>query len=164
MQASWRRKLRKRRSVNLVMWQLLRLLGGVSGVLTSLVGGGAIAYLLVVPVYRGTGCVMLPDQPTVCQATYATLLNGADPGTRGALVVAAALLLAVGTSAVWHAHAHHQWARGALYASTGALTLWTLYPWLVPGPALLPSVALALVACAASVTSASHLSQGTARR
>lgn len=150
--------------MNHVMRQLLRLLEGVSGVLTSLVGGGAIAYLLLVPVYRGTGCVMLPDQPTVCQAAYATLLNGADPGTRGALAVVAALLLAVGTSAVWHAHVRQPWARGALYASTGALTLWTLYPWLVPGPALLPSVALALVACAASVTSASQRSQGTAKR
>lgn len=150
--------------MNHVMWRLPRLLEGGSGVLASLVGGGVIAYLLVTPVYRGTGCVMLPDQPPSCQATYAPLLNGADPGTRGELAVVAVLLLAVGASAVWHAHASQPWARGALYASTGALTLWTLYPWLVPGPALLPSVALALVACVASVASAGRQSQGTVKR
>lgn len=140
---------------------MMRVLEAVSGVLASLVGGGTLAYLVFVPVYRGIGCVSVPGEPTVCDATYATLLNGSELVTNVQLGLVAALLLAVGTAAVWHARTQHGGARAALYAATGVLAIWTICPLLVPGVTLLPSIALAIVAC---VVSAAQGSEAAAQR
>jgi hypothetical protein len=130
--------------------KLLPLLEGVSGVLTGLVGGATLAYLLLVPVYRGTGCVTLPGQPPDCEATYATLLNGADPGTRLQVTLVVVLLVGLGAAALWHARTGQAGARTALWGTTGILTLWTLCPYVLPYPLLLPSLAVAVAASAAA--------------
>ena len=132
------------------MKMLLPLLEGVSGLLTSLVGGATLVYLLLVPVYRGTGCATLPGQPPSCDATYATPLNGTDPATRLQVALVAVLLAGVGGTALWHAWTGRASARTALWVTTGLLALWTLCSYLLPYPLLLPSLALAVVASAAS--------------
>lgn len=126
--------------------KLLRWLEGLSGVLTLAVGGATLAYLLFVPVYRGTGCATLPEQAPDCQATYATLLNGAYLNTQLEVALVALLVVGAGGAALWHARTGQASARITLWVTTGLLTLWTICPLLLPG-VLLPTVVLALLAC-----------------
>lgn len=135
-----------------------RLLEAASGILSCLVGGVTMAYLLVVPVYRGTGCVTLPGQPAVCTATYGTPLHGSDGATRAELGAVAVLLLLVAASAVWHALTDKGAAQALLCAATGILFIWAIYPWLAPGAPLLLSIVPAIVACVTSILRASAAS------
>ena len=129
--------------------RMARWLEVLSGVLASLVGLATLAYLLFVPVYRGTGCITPPGQPPECTATYATLLNATDPGTQVEVALVALLLAGVAVSTLGHVRTGRASARIALVGLTGVLFLWTICIWLLPG-VLLPSVALATVACLAA--------------
>jgi hypothetical protein len=131
--------------------KLSRLVESVSGVLASVAGFATLAYLLFVPVYRGTGCVTLPDQPRVCDDTYATLLNSRHSPTVAQVAIVSALLLAVGAGAVWHAWTRRGIAQVVVASATVLLGMWAFCPVLVPGMYLLLSIALAVVACIASV-------------
>jgi hypothetical protein len=114
-------------------------------------GLATLAYLLFVPVYRGTGCTTLPDQIADCTPTYATLLNGTYAATQIEVALAAALLVAVGIAAVWHARTKRAGGQVALVALTGVLFLCTICSVLMVYDVLLPAISLAGVACAASL-------------
>ena len=128
--------------------KLLKWLESASGAMTIVAGGATLAYLLLVPVYRGTGCVTLPGQPPDCQATYATLLNGGDLGTQLEVTLVALLVVGAGGAALWHARTGQASVRIIQWVTTGLLIFWTICPFLLPG-VLFPTVALALLACVA---------------
>jgi hypothetical protein len=129
----------------------LRWVEAVCGVLASILGLAMLAYLLFVPVYRGTGCTTLPGQPPDCTPTYAPLLNGAYAGTQIEVGLAAALLVALGIAAVWHVRTRRAGAQVVLCVLTGVLLLCTLCSLLLVYGVLLPAVALAGAACVASL-------------
>jgi hypothetical protein len=131
--------------------KLLRLLEVVCGVLASLAGGTTLAYLLFVPVYRGMGCSTLPGLPPDCTPTYATLLNGRDPSTQAQVALVTVLLVGLGIAVIWHVRTGRARALAALFTLTGVLFLWTTCSLLMLYGVLLPSVALAAVACVAAV-------------
>ncbi len=130
---------------------VLRWFEAVSGVLAGLAGGAAVVYFLTAPTYSTAGCsIATPGEPPICTTGTETLIqvNGAHAVVLLSLV--AALSLGVAVSAVWHSRTSRSGARRMLWFCALVLTLLAVASLPSIGVFLLPSVVLALIACACS--------------
>jgi len=135
----------------------LQWLEATCGVLASLIGAAALVQLLNIPAHAG-GCHSdRPSEPTIC----ASGIGGMPPVAQNAsapspvmialTLLLGAALLGVGAAAVWHSRTRAPGARAALWIATGVLAVFAVLPFFGADGPLIPSVALALVACASSL-------------
>jgi hypothetical protein len=132
--------------------KILRALEAGSAVLAGLVGLAALTLLLFTPSYAGETCQASdPGGPASCTPYTATLLdvNGLDALLP--LAIFALLPLGIGISGVRHSRTGAPGARTTLWVITASLTAFSLLAILSIGSLFLPSVALALIACALSL-------------
>jgi len=131
--------------------RVLRLIEATSGILAALAGGAALAFLLFAPTYSTEGCHTTDGAPPICVTRTATLLEVNGAAAVVDLSIVALLLLGVALAAVWHSGTGLPVPRIALWLFAAALAVFAILALLSIGVLLLPSVALALVACFASL-------------
>jgi len=130
----------------------LRALEAVSAALASLTGLAVLTWMLIVPSYSGETFQSSSTDPAInCTPTSITLLEINGAGVVISLAIFALLLLGVGVAGIWHSRTNAPSAQAALWIFAASLTAFALLAILSIGPFLLPSVVLALVACALSV-------------
>lgn len=132
--------------------RVLRWFEAVSGVLAGLAGGAVVVRLLTAPSYSGEGCQSAaPGEPPTCVSSTATFIqvNGATAVVLLSIVAASSLGVAV--AAVRHSRTSRSGARGMLWFCAWVLALVAIAALPSIGILLLPSVVLALVACACSI-------------
>lgn len=127
--------------------RVLQWIEAVSGVLASIAGGAAIAFLLTAPSYSSASCqVSSSGGPPICVTTTRTLVQVNGSAAIVDLSIVAIVLLGVFGAVIWHSLTGQIVPLVMLCIFTAALTIFTLLALLSIGILLLPSMALALVA------------------